>query len=211
VKDVDTTAAGFNSSRVEGYYLHVMDSTKRESHENSIIEVDGKAYNRLNYVYAKRTAANELELKNGRVIKNDTINEYRFYFQESGVTDQYYLVTEAGYGDGGRSNMRGYLSMKYDTIYVGPREGALKVQFLGSTVSNVIIAPVKEEANEIAIIGQTGQIDIHNAAGQPISVYNILGRLIAQRTATSNLETITVPRGILIVKAGPLTRKVVVQ
>jgi len=124
-------------------------------------------------------------------------------------------VTEAGYGDGGRTNARGYLSIKNDTIYVGPRDGALKVQFRGSEVSNVIIPAIlampEEASREITIIGQSGQIDILHAAGQPVLVYNMLGRLIVQRTLATDHETIPATRGIHIVKAGPVTRKVIVQ
>ena len=219
VKDVDTT----DSYKIQGYFLHVIDSPLLAPNNDYIVEVNGKTYNRLNFVNATRVTANDMQLiSNARIINGLTLNEYRFYFQETDEKDAtgkpvgYYLVTEAGYGDGHRSNERGYLSFKtVDTLYVGPRDGALKIQFTGSTVANVIIPPaappLEEISREITIIGQAGRIDIHNAAGQPAYVYNMLGRLIVQQTLASDNETIPATRGIHIVKAGPITRKVIVQ
>jgi len=219
VKDVDTLAANFDSEKVEGFFLHVMDSTLVDSHEGSVIEVDGKIYNRLNFVEATRLSANQLQLKNGnRVIgeSDRAINEYRFYIQYADETNNmYYLVTEAGYGDGGQTKAFGYLSVLNDTIYVGPRDKALKMEFARSAVSNEVIIipalPAKEIDNQITIIGHAGTINILHAAGQPVAVYNMLGRLVAQHTLSSDRETIPASRGILIVKVGPVTRKVVVQ
>ena len=213
VKDVDTTATGFDSYQIQGYFLHVIDSTLNPANRANMVEVDGKAYNRLNYINATRTTANELQLSATRTISGTAINEYRFYFQHTDEAGMYYLMTEAGYGDIGHTNARGYLSIKNDTIYVGPRDGALKIQFEGSTVANVIIpaAPKEEISREITVTGNTGRIDILNAVGQPVYVYNMLGRLMEQRTLASDRETIPVIRGIHIVKVGPVTRKVIVQ
>jgi len=214
VKDVDTTT--YDSYRIQGYFLHVIDSSLLAPNKDYTVEVDGKTYNRLNFVKARRVTANELRLDDmARDINGAALHEYRFYFQETDEQDGYYLVTEAGYGDGGQTSARGYLSyISIDTLYVGPREGALKIQFTGSMVANAVIPPVvppKEEVSrEIAVTGQTGQITILNAADQPVHVYNMLGRLIFQSTLATDHETIPTARGIHIVKVGPITRKVVV-
>jgi len=211
VKDVDTTATGFNSYNIEGYFLHVIDSPSIAVKKENAIVIGGKIYNRVNYIRAKRTSANVLQLSTGRNITEPALNEYRFYFQETDEAGKYYLVTEDGLGERTLTKTRGYLSVRYDTIYVGPREGALKVHFTGSVVSNVPIPPCVEEiCNEIKIIGQPGGIEIRNAAGHPLSIYNILGRSILQTTITTDSQTIPVPRGILIVRAGPITRKILV-
>ena len=220
VYDVDTLEAGPANSYIMGYFLHIMDSTNILS----TVEVDGNSYFRLNYVHVRRTPTHILRLSSD-IDSEPEINEFRFYFQETNETDKngnpyYHLVTEAGYGDGGRTPIRGYLAQKGDTLFVGPYEMAKKIQLSSSTiaiVANEVVAapplPPAPEAvnNDIAIIGGTGAIDVLNAAGQPLSVYNILGRLVTQRTLATDFETIAVARGILIVKAGPITRKVVVQ
>ena len=220
VKDVDTTS--YNSYKILGYFLHVIDSPLLAPNNDYFVEVDGKTYNRLNFVNASRVSANDMQLISDlRGISGLALNEYRFYFQETDEKDVtgkpagYYLVTEPGYGDGRRSNERGYLSFKtIDVLYVGPREGALKIQFTSSTVANIVIPPatppLEEISHEIDINGQTGEINILNAAGHQVYVYNMLGRLIVQRTLTSDYETIPANRGIHIVKAGPVTRKVIV-
>ena len=217
VYNVDTTQAGPNNLFINGHFLHVMDSTKQADHAASVVEVDGLSYNRLNFVNAKRTVTNKLEISSG-LLSESAAKEYRFYLQRTTVADEYYLVTGAGYGDGGRSNARGYLALKGDTLYVGPRKEAepIKLQFFDRTVANEFIPaplpPAQEEKNNaITIIGGKGKVEILNAAKQPLFVYNILGRLVEQQTLTSNYEMVDVPRGILIVKVGPVTRKIVVQ
>jgi hypothetical protein len=213
VKDVDTTVANFDKFKISGYFLHVMDSTSLASYDNYVVTVDGEIYNRVNFINAARSSANELRLGSGTMISGPAVNEYRFYLQESEESGKYYIVTEAGYGDAGRTNARGYLSVKNNVTYFGPRDGALKVSFQGSTVSNEVIPPpIAEEVNrEVSIAGGTGQVVILNAAGQSAMVFNILGQQIAKRELTSDKEYIPVSRGILIVKVGAKTQKIVVK
>lgn len=213
VKDVDTTVVNFDKYKISGYFLHVMDSTSLASYEDYVVTVEDEVYNRVNYVNATRSSANELRLNSGTVINEPALNEYRFYMQETNEPDKYYIVTEAGYGDGGRTNARGYLSIKNDTIYFGPRDGAVKVSFKSSTVSNEVIPSLlpKEVNREVSIAGGTGQVVILNAAGQNAMVFNILGQQIAQRELASDNEHIPVSRGVLIVKVGAKTQKIVVK
>ena len=212
VNNADTTSAGANNFYIQGYFLHVMDSTMLASHNDYVVHIDGNEYNRLNFVSAKRTAYNQLTLATGKIINNTpAINEYRFYFQETDDDPyKYYLVTEEGLGDGRRSNLSGYLSAKNDTLYVGPRKNALKIAIRGSTVSNEFVPPLQVmPEQEITIVGGNGQIDIFNAAGQQVSVYNLIGRQLAQQSLTANHETIPIESGILIVKVGTVTQKVI--
>ena len=226
VKDVDTTATGFNGFNISGYFMHVMDSTHLPTHDDYVYTdpVSSEVFNRVNFVRATRSSANELSLASGGDIigsageKESAINEYRFYLQEiDGFVGEYYIVTEAGYGDGGRTNARGYLSVANGVLYFGPRESenAVTVSFSSSTVSNEVIIvkpPVIEEINnDIAIIGGTGQIDVRNAMGQDVNVFNILGQLVVKKSLSSDYETIPVSRGIMIVKIGAKTQKVVVK
>lgn len=212
VKDVDTTAAGTVKINIKGYFLHVMDSSRIDNPDNYIVEVGGIKYNRLNFVHAERTAVDRLKLASGKDITNTTgINEYQFYFQNSDESGRYYLVTE-NFGESRKSYARGYLSRKDDTLYVGPREHALKVQIRGSAVSNGFIPPASvKPAQEVIIVGGTGKINLLNAAGQPVYVYSIPGRLVARLTPLSDHETIPVQQGVLFVRIGDVTRKVVVR
>ena len=227
VKDVDTTVASFNDFNIEGYFLHVMDSTSLASHDDYVFKEAGDEFNRANYVKAKRYSSNELLLSSegaaqlrdsvGFAGKNeDAINEYRFYLQLTGDGDgKYYIVTEAGYGDGGRTNARGYLSVKNDTIYFGPRNKAAKVSFASSTVANefVVLPPpaIEDENKKIIISGGSGQVSIRNAGGQSIIIYNILGQPVVKKMLHSDNESIPASRGILIVKIGTKAQKVVVK
>ena len=212
VKDADTASAGANKFNMKGYYLHVMDSIAHSSNTDYNVMIDGRKFNRLNFVNATRYSTNELQLATGQIIRNNAINEYRFYFQETGDYSSYYLVTEAKLGDGQRTDARGYLSIKNDTLYVGPRENALKVQIRSGIVSNETVPLLPAESGQAVIpVGGKGKIDLLNAAGRQVSVYNILGRLVASLTPVTGFETIPVAKGVYIVKTPAFTRKVTVQ
>jgi hypothetical protein len=225
---------------VSGYFLHVMDSMSQPAHDAYVIRIDGRSYRRVNFVKAKRCSANELLLdvpnpqtrdSIGFAGKNErAINEYRFYLQavdENVAPNEYYIVTEQGYG--GKPRTRGYLSYKYnhrDSLYVGPRiddpseaeksEGRmirLKIA-KASTVSNEPIpSPEVEKADKkMTVIGGNGQLTFLYAAGERVRVYNVVGQQIADRVIASDRETIAISRGILIVKIGEkMTRKIIVR
>jgi hypothetical protein len=231
VKDVDTIQAKFN---ISGYFLHVMDSTSVPEHDEYVVKTIGSdyEYNRLNFVKAKRYSANELLLDSlqsrdsvGFAGKNENaINEYRFYLQKTDNSGEYYLVTEPDYG--GQRGKRGYLSVidnpegmdKPGILYVGPRNDSnvrpVKIA-TASRVSNEPVAPPKPEeevSKKITIVGGEGQVAVHNAMGERVTIYNVLGQRIADRVMSSDTETIPVTRGILIVKVGDSkTQKVVAK
>jgi hypothetical protein len=242
ISEVDTLQSSLTSQMdVSGYFLHVMDSMSLLSPDDYVIRIDGRRYRRVNFVKAKRHSANELLLDAlnpqardsvGFAGKNErAINEYRFYLQavdEDVAPDEYYIVTEQGYG--GKQGTRGYLSYKdnyRDSLYVGPRiddrpEGAeesegrmirLKIA-KGSVVSNETLPPqkIEEAVKKMTVIGGNGQITLLYAAGERVGVYNVVGQQIADRVIASDQETIAVSRGILIVRIGDkMTRKVVVR
>ncbi|MDR1116445.1 MAG: T9SS type A sorting domain-containing protein [Tannerella sp.] len=235
VKDVDTTMRDNDPCKISGYFLHVMDSTSLLSYDEYVVgpTEGGIEYNRVNFVKATRHSANELLLESpvmrardsvGFADKNeDAVNEYRFYLQqiESDIFDEYYIVTEQGYGEGkgGVRGSRGYLSLSQDNgrLFVGPRNSdARRVRIsLANRVSNEVVRPVpppEEIRKDIRIIGGDKQVVIQNAMGERVTVFNVVGQLIAAKTLSSDKETIAVPRGILIVKVGNAkTHKVVVK
>jgi hypothetical protein len=236
VKEVDTIPSKFN---ISGYFLHVMDSTSLPEHDDYVVKTMGGEieYNRLNFVKAKRYSANELLLDSlgvsqtrdsvGFAGNENAINEYRFYLQKTGNPNEdefYYIVTEQGYG--GQSGKRGYLSIadnlesldKPGRLYVGPRNDPsvrpVKIA-TASRVSNEPVAPPKleeEVSKKITIVGGEGQVAVHNAMGERVTIFNVLGQRIADRVMSSDTETIPVTRGILIVKVGDSkTQKVVAK
>jgi hypothetical protein len=223
VNNVDTVTSG---AQISGYFLHVTDTLTMSTEEG------GYAYNRLNFVKATRSLDTALLLESsnpqakdsvGFVGKNEkAINEYRFYLQKkAGIANEYYIVTEQGYG---KSGNRGYLSSapnpelgKANILYAGPRDGGYAVTIsVADPVSNEVVPPKKPKPEDvirkIAIIGGDGQVAIHNASGERVTIYNVLGQPVADRTVNSDKETIAVSRGILIVKVGgSKTQKVVVK
>jgi hypothetical protein len=86
---------------------------------------------------------------------------------------------------------------------------------VASRVSNEVVRPIAlpaEESKEIKVIGDNGRVTVNNAMGEQIRIYNVVGQLVADRTLSSDKETIAVPRGILIVKVGDSrTQKVIVK
>ena len=226
----DYMADDFNGFNITGGFLHVMDSISVADHDEYVYinELDEEFF-RANFVKAKRRSANELLLITGAnpqardsigtIGKNENaINEYRFYLQKTGDpgdVDMFYIVTEAGYGDGGRSIARGYLSIADNNlVYFGPRgNDAVKVTLRNSTVSNEIVKPpvIEEKSKDMVIIGGTGYINIRNAMGQEVAIYNILGQPVAKKILSSDNESITSARGIMIVKTNVRTQKVVVK
>lgn len=222
VSEVDTTVAGFNGFNVTGYYLHVMDSTSLTDFDEYVVYNDDRTayYHRANFVKAMRASADDLQRDATLGGTNElTEAEFRFYLQKTGNGDgKYYLVTEAGYGDGGRTDARGYLSVTYvdgkSRIYFGPRTDAAAISFSSSTVANEIIVtpPIKEEVTQgVMIIGRTGELVILNASGQELFVYNVLGQPVVKKTLSSDNESVPVSKGIMIVKVGAKTQKVVVK
>ena len=227
VKGVDKEAANFDDYKIEGYFLHVMDSTSLVDYDDYVFDDGEDIFYRADFVKAKRHTADELLLLNGDAAllrdsvgfagKNEkAINEYRFYLQESDEADKYFIVTEAGYGDGGKTIARGYLSVSAGSnkLYFGPRgANAARITFESSTVSNVIVKPpvIEEAGKNIFITGGTGQITIRNAMGQEVVVYNVIGQPVTKKSILSDNESMPASRGIMIVKLGTTTRKVVVK
>jgi hypothetical protein len=80
-------------------------------------------------------------------------------------------------------------------------------------VSNEVLPPVVEEVTKkVTVIGRNGQVDIRNAMGERVVIYNVVGQQVADKVLTADHETIPVSRGILIVKIGEkITRKVLVR
>ncbi|MDR2384209.1 MAG: DUF6383 domain-containing protein [Tannerella sp.] len=220
IKDAIDTI-GFN---MQGYFLHVNDSTMFSTEGYYYQNASGKKYSMANFVRAKRTASNNLLLLGAPsligegTLLPDAIKEYRFYLQKTETDEtKYHIVTEKGYG--GYRDSTGYLSYSSadDKYYFGPREGTAKLivrLVKSSPVANEVVRPyVPEEIiqKEIMVIGGMGEVSILNAMGKRVRIYNIVGQEIVNKTAVSDNEKITVSRGIAIVKIDSNTRKALVK
>lgn len=60
------------------------------------------------------------------------------------------------------------------------------------------------------IYGLQGQVRIENAAQQPVVIYSTVGQMMASFVSTTTSETVALPVGMYLVKAGDKTCKVVV-
>jgi hypothetical protein len=229
VSEVDTASSRIAQPLdVSGYFLHVMDSMSLPERDDYIVEIEGRKYSRVNFVKAYRCSADELLLDTtsraqfrdsiGFAGKNEhAINEYRFYLQCVDEDEgRYYIVTEQGYG--GKNGIRGYLSIHpmNRKLYVGPRDGASLIPVTvskASMVANEVLPPVVEEVTKkVTVIGGNGRVDIRNATGEHVVIYNVVGQQVVDRVIAADSETIPVSRGVLIVKVGEkMTRKVIVR
>ncbi|MDR0698055.1 MAG: DUF6383 domain-containing protein [Tannerella sp.] len=236
IRDIDTISAGSSKYNMSGYFLHVMDSLSGQE-DSKIIDDTGVGeyeYNRVNFVKARRYSANELLLNFGLDEQERTerdsvgfrgknelaINEYRFYLQKTGTSDdpqEYYIVTEQGYGV--TPGTRAYLSSTLNgRLYVGPRNNSAKTVTISvaNHVANEVVPPSAPEPEEISkkitIVGEDGHVTVYNASGERVTIFNVLGQKIGDKIIFSDKETVPVPRGILIVKVGESkTQKVVVK
>ena len=72
--------------------------------------------------------------------------------------------------------------------------------------------PVVAEPEPFAVVGGSGQVEIRQAAGKPVHIYNILGKELANRRLTSDREQIALPKGLAIVTVeGETAVKVIVK
>ena len=59
--------------------------------------------------------------------------------------------------------------------------------------------PVVSEPEVFQVIARSGQVEIRQAAGRQVQIYNILGKELVTRRLSSDAETISLPKGIAIV------------
>ncbi|MCF2659344.1 hypothetical protein JQM83_09175 [Parabacteroides distasonis] len=72
--------------------------------------------------------------------------------------------------------------------------------------------PVVAEPEPFAVVGGIGQVEICQAAGKQVHIYNILGKELANRRLTSDREQIALPKGLAIVTVeGETAVKVIVK
>lgn len=126
------------------------------------------------------------------------LNRFKFDVTEADEAGSYYISWGANYV----YSLNGVLGLKND------KQSALVVTLgEGDATSNESI----EAESSVVVLGENGAITVQGAAGQTVSVRNILGQTLAQTVATSDNATIAVPAGIVVVTVGNETVKVVVK
>lgn len=64
---------------------------------------------------------------------------------------------------------------------------------------------------EVQVYSQSGKLLIAGAAGQEVSVFNTTGVCVVRFTANNSIESISLPQGFYVVRAGTLCKKVLIQ
>jgi hypothetical protein len=59
------------------------------------------------------------------------------------------------------------------------------------------LVPVSSDA--VKVIGGVGSVSIEGAAGRRVTVTNVLGQSVISKVLSSDFETITLPKGIVLV------------
>ena len=114
--------------------------------------------------------------------------------------DQYYI----------RSVANGqYLYNWNDQLAWGSKEDAMKFTITeGDPTANEAIA---NEVEGVKVIAGNGTVEIQGAAGKNVVIANILGKVVASTTLTSDNQTINVPAGIVVVTVDGEAVKAVVR
>jgi len=81
---------------------------------------------------------------------------------------------------------------------------------LGKVASGKFTGKEGIEGNAVAVVGLTGAVKVSNAEGT-IELFTIDGRKVGSAVATGSEQTITAPRGVVIVKVGGEATKVLVK
>ena len=93
--------------------------------------------------------------------------------------------------------------------------GLLFLEFPGYDFDESATGPgtglVNTNSSEVQVYSQSGHLLIAGAAGQEVSIFNATGVCVAHFTATSSTESISLPQGFYVVRAGAICKKALVQ
>lgn len=113
---------------------------------------------------------------------------------------------------------------RYDFTFPGSTEtyevnyfqgGLLFLEFPGYDFDESATGPgtglVNTNSSEVQVYSQFGHLLIAGAAGQDVSIFNATGVCVAHFTATNSTESISLPQGFYVVRAGAICKKALVQ
>ena len=93
--------------------------------------------------------------------------------------------------------------------------GLLFLEFPGYDFDESATGPgtglVNTNSSEVQVYSQFGKLLIAGAEGQEVSIFNATGACVAHFTATSSTESISLPQGFYVVRAGAICKKALVQ
>ena len=82
----------------------------------------------------------------------------------------------------------------------------------GPSTNNEYIKTIAETTSNVNVIGGTGCVTIHHAAGKKVMISNMSGQMIVKSIIPSDRSTVSVPAGIVVVSVeGEVSKKIVVQ
>lgn len=93
--------------------------------------------------------------------------------------------------------------------------GLLFLEFPGYDFDESATGPgtglVNTNSSEVQVYSQFGKLLIAGAEGQDVSIFNATGACVAHFTATNSTESISLPQGFYVVRAGAICKKALVQ
>ena len=102
-----------------------------------------------------------------------------------------------------------YLYQDKDALALAELSGALTFEV--ERVSAPTSVEAVEEPTGILVTTVNGALVVRNAAGERVLVSDIVGRIVVDKVLTSDNVSLSVPSGIMLVKAGKECFKVIVR
>ena len=209
---------GIEGSAERAYLFHPQDSvdyyaaTGNYDREYMWNDEDVKAIFKVGTINATRdTIATMIkgEQKNVAVKADDNgvlggLNNFKFQIVLADDEDDLYVVRSLS------GNYERYLyAVNEKLTWTYSKDQAMKFTITeGDPTANEAIA---NEVEGVKVIAGNGSVEIQGAAGKNVVIANILGKVVASTTLTSDNQTINVPAGIVVVTVDGEAVKAVVR
>ena len=209
---------GIEGSAERAYLFHPQDSvdyyaaTGNYDREYMWNDEDVKAIFKVGTINATRdTIATMIkgEQKNVAVKADDNgvlggLNNFKFQIVLADDEDDLYVVRSLS------GNYERYLyAVNEKLTWTADKDQAMKFTITeGDPTANEAIA---NEVEGVKVIAGNGTVEIQGAAGKNVVIANILGKVVASTTLTSDNQTINVPAGIVVVTVDGEAVKAVVR
>ena len=138
----------------------------------------------------------------------DFVQTFGFKYLEAGDKQTFVVVSRANYTDAKPDEYRFLAEVQNHLVFVDNIEDAMVFQF-GKNVDGDYVG-IPETDGTIAVYGGEGSIRIVNATGL-VEIFTVDGRLVKSAEVTGADQTITAPRGLVIVKNNGEVAKVLVK
>ena len=137
------------------------------------------------------------------------LNRFKWQIIETEDGDSYYIRQSGAIKNGANWETR-YLTSTNEVLTWSTKDKAQKFYVVNveGPVANETIA---DEAEGVEVIAGNGAVTIQGAAGKNVVIANILGKVVASTTLTSDNQTINVPAGIVVVTVDGEAVKAIVK